>query len=126
MIILNEAFGSVSIKCEECNKKHYIYIKNNLKKIDIGYEFHTPFKCNCGKVYTIIKYSYLDNDGQVICPKCSSTQITANKKGFGLGKALTGGAIFGEVGLLGGFIKSNKIKITCLKCGYEWDVGNTC
>lgn len=54
------------------------------------------------------------------CPKCGSTQLTANKKGFGLVKALIGGAIFGSVGLLGGFLGSKKIKITCLNCGHSW------
>lgn len=57
---------------------------------------------------------------EIRCPKCGSTQLTANKKGFGLGKALIGGVIFGGVGLLGGFLGSNKIKITCLNCGHSW------
>ena len=54
------------------------------------------------------------------CPNCRSTYITANKKGFGLGKALVGGVLTGGVGLLAGFIGSGKVKCTCLKCGYEW------
>ena len=53
---------------------------------------------------------------EIRCPKCGSTQLTANKKGFGLGKAL----IFGGVGLLGGFLGSNKIKIICLNCRHLW------
>ena len=54
------------------------------------------------------------------CPYCGSTYITANKKGFGLGKALVGGFLTGGVGLLAGFIGSGKVKCTCLKCGQEW------
>ena len=54
------------------------------------------------------------------CPKCRSIYITANKKGFGLGKALVGGVLTGGVGLLVGFIGSGKVKCTCLKCGHEW------
>jgi len=54
------------------------------------------------------------------CPKCRSTQISANQKGFSAGKALVGGALTGNVGLLGGFVGSKKIEITCLKCGYKW------
>ena len=54
------------------------------------------------------------------CPRCRSTYITANKKGFGLGKALVGGVLTGGVGLLAGFIGSGKVKCTCLKCGHEW------
>lgn len=54
------------------------------------------------------------------CPRCGGSQIAANKKGFGLGKAVAGGFLLGPVGLLGGFLGSNKIKITCLKCGHQW------
>lgn len=61
-----------------------------------------------------------DNEEPVRCPRCRSTQLTANKKGFGLGKAAAGGLLLGPVGLLGGFLGSSKVKITCLKCGYTW------
>ena len=60
---------------------------------------------------------------QIKCPKCRSTQLTANKKGFGLGKAAAGGLLLGPVGLLGGVMGSGKVKITCLKCGHEWKPG---
>jgi tellurium resistance protein TerD len=60
----------------------------------------------------------------VKCPICKSTQITANKKGYGLGKAAIGGVLLGPVGLLGGFVGSGKVKVTCLKCGYSWKPGS--
>lgn len=59
-------------------------------------------------------------ENSVKCPKCGSTQITANKKGFGLGKAAIGGLATGGIGLLAGFIGSGKIRITCLACGYSF------
>jgi len=62
---------------------------------------------------------------EISCPKCYSTQLTANKKGFGLGKAAVGGILTGGIGLLGGFIGSGKVKITCLKCGYSWTAGKS-
>ena len=34
----------------------------------------------------------MKND-EVCCPHCGSTQIVANKKGFGLGKAVAGGLL---------------------------------
>lgn len=34
-----------------------------------------------------------NENGEVCCPMCKSTQIVANKKGFGLGKAAAGGFI---------------------------------
>ena len=66
------------------------------------------------------RYVEKEEEAPLRCPNCRSTYITANKKGFGLGKALVGGFLTGGVGLLAGFIGSGKIKCTCLKCGYEW------
>lgn len=57
------------------------------------------------------------------CPNCLSTHLTSNKRGFGLGKAVVGGALTGGVGLLAGFLGSGKIKISCLKCGHTWNPG---
>lgn len=55
------------------------------------------------------------------CPKCRSTYVSVDKKGFGAGKALAGAVLTGGVGLLAGFIGSNKVKATCLKCGYKFN-----
>ena len=60
---------------------------------------------------------------QIKCPDCGSTQLSANKKGFGLGKAAVGGLLTGGIGLLGGFLGSGKVKITCLNCGKSWKAG---
>ena len=60
---------------------------------------------------------------EIKCPKCQSTQITADKKGFS-GKQAVGGALLtGGIGLLAGTIGSNKIKITCLSCGHKFNPG---
>lgn len=63
----------------------------------------------------------MDKDGIVYCPKCYSTDITANKKGFSLGKAAAGSLIAG--GVLLGAVGKNKIEVTCLKCGNKWKAG---
>ena len=60
---------------------------------------------------------------EITCPKCGSNQITANKKGFGLGKAVGGAILLGPIGLLGGAIGSRKIMLTCLNCGKQWRPG---
>ncbi len=57
------------------------------------------------------------------CPECGSAQLSANQKGFGLGKAAVGGILLGPVGLLGGLIGKRKIIITCLQCGHQWEPG---
>jgi len=57
------------------------------------------------------------------CPKCGSTSLSANKKGFGIGKAIVGGAVAGPLGLMAGNIGSKKVRVTCLKCGHQFWAG---
>lgn len=57
------------------------------------------------------------------CPRCGSTQISSDKKGFGVGKAVIGNAIAGPIGLAAGNIGAKKVRITCLKCGKQWEAG---
>lgn len=61
----------------------------------------------------------------VCCPKCGSTQLTTNKKGYSLGKAIAGGVITLTpiVGVATGLIGKNKIIITCLNCGKQFKPG---
>lgn len=60
------------------------------------------------------------------CPKCGSTSLSANKKGFGIGKALLGASAtmvvppLGPLGVVAGNIGAKKVIITCLNCGYQW------
>jgi len=58
-----------------------------------------------------------------MCPKCKSTQISANKKGFSGKKAVAGAVLTGGIGLLAGTMGSNKIIITCLSCGNQFKPG---
>ena len=60
---------------------------------------------------------------QIKCPKCESTQITANKKGFSATQAIGGAIVTGGIGLVAGAIGSGKIKITCLSCGHQFKPG---
>lgn len=55
------------------------------------------------------------------CPKCGSTSLSANKKGFGIGKAIAGMALTtNALGIVAGGIGSKKVIITCLNCGHQW------
>lgn len=38
-----------------------------------------------------------NENGEVCCPKCKSTQIVAKKKEFGLGKVATGSLLLGLI-----------------------------
>lgn len=64
-----------------------------------------------------------EKEEKLYCPFCGSSQLVANKKGFGAGKALTGAILTGGIGLLAGFWGSGKVKVTCLKCGCQWEPG---
>ena len=59
-------------------------------------------------------------NGIACCPKCGSTSLTANKKGFGVGKAVIGTAVAGPIGLVSGNKGAKKVRITCLNCGNQW------
>lgn len=83
-----------------------------------AFEILFPKKAARGKL--IEKY---ESEGTAYCPKCLSTNLSANKKGFSAGKALVGGAFTGPIGLLAGTIGSGKIKITCLNCGHTFKPG---
>ena len=61
-----------------------------------------------------------EKEPELRCPRCGSAYVSANKKGFGIGKAIGGAILTGGIGLLAGFIGSGQVKITCLKCGHTW------
>mgnify|MGYP001176429034 CR=1 FL=1 len=67
------------------------------------------------------RIAHMEREGIVYCPKCYSTSLSANKKGFSLGKAAVGTLIAG--GPLLGAVGKNKIEVTCLKCGHKWKAG---
>lgn len=69
------------------------------------------------------KLAEYDREGIPYCPKCHSTSLSANKKGFGIGKAVIGAAAAGPLGLTAGNIGSQKVKVTCLKCGHQFMAG---
>lgn len=64
-----------------------------------------------------------EQEDKLYCPFCGSSQLTANKKGFGAGKTVAGAVLTGGVGLLAGFIGSGNVKITCINCGCQWNPG---
>jgi len=121
----------VNAECEVCNKILKIrksFCQFSSDKVDLNQRI----KCFCGNVSSEIKIKDNRQDNvdhipgkpkttpTVACPNCRSTQVTAQKQGFGLGKAAVGGVLTGGIGLLAGFIRSRKIYITCLNCGHKW------
>lgn len=70
----------------------------------------------------------MDLNKPIICPKCSSKNIYAGKEGFNTKKAVVGGLLTGNIFVMaaaGGW-NANKIKLTCLDCGHEFNIGEGC
>lgn len=71
-------------------------------------------------------------DSMIKCPKCGSTSITGQKKGYGVVKGGLGAAALGAVtggvgaiiGLGAGNIGRKKIQCTCMNCGYRFKAGS--
>ncbi|WMI81848.1 hypothetical protein [Anaerotignum sp. MB30-C6] len=57
------------------------------------------------------------------CPNCGSTSLSANKKGYGFGKATIGLLAVGPAGLLAGGIGAKGVTVTCLSCGHQFKAG---
>ena len=64
-----------------------------------------------------------DDDNVACCPKCGSTSLSANKKGFSLAKGAVGVATVGVYGAVAAGLGKNKVLVTCLKCGHQWKAG---
>jgi len=118
------------IECERCGaliKKHKTYAKEYGDEI----HFNPTVTCQCGntsRVFTNGNTEEIDKPDEiyeikVCCPHCGSIQIAAINKGFSVGKAAVGVALFGVIGALGGALGSNKPMVVCLKCGYKWEAG---
>jgi hypothetical protein len=128
---------TIGAECPDCERVLKVY-KRGIKENEGGFEPFQAILCPCGQSYTQIsvepgkrnKTASIDvgpsprpndrTDDFVKCRRCGSTQITGQKKGFGVGKALGGGFLLGPLGLLGGFLGSRKVLVTCLKCGHQW------
>ncbi len=54
------------------------------------------------------------------CPRCGSTSLAGNKKGYGIGKGLIGAAVLGPFGLVAGNLGAKKVIVTCMKCGKKF------
>jgi transcription elongation factor Elf1 len=69
------------------------------------------------KQFALQKEQY---DNMMKCPRCGSTSLSGNKKGYGIGKGLVGAALLGPVGLIAGNMGAKKVIVTCMSCGYKF------
>lgn len=61
--------------------------------------------------------------GVVSCPKCGCTSVGMTNKKLSLGRAATGGLLFGTAGAMVGGVTSKKLFNVCQGCGYRWQPG---
>lgn len=123
MKYLRESKGRIHFSCDKCGQFMDVPAIDCKQDESGNYTVRYEVKCfKCRKESWIIAVGDTSND-EIKCPKCASSQLSANASGFGLGKAAVGGALLGPVGLLGGFVGSKKVKITCLQCGHNWEAG---
>lgn len=95
-----------------------------LKTISFGKQFAAQAEFERKKVEALKrKLAGYDRDGVVYCPKCYSTSVSANKKGFGAGKAVVGVLTLGLLGIAAGGLGAQQVKVTCLKCGHQFMAG---
>lgn len=104
------------INCPECGK-------------EISDKAASCPNCGCpnqsqNKPIVADQVSLPKNDDIMKCPKCNSTQLTSNKKGFSGGQAVAGAVLTGGIGLLAGTIGSGSVVVTCLKCGHKFKAGD--
>lgn len=121
-------------ECEKCGRTHNIAPDKFVKTYGLSLDLKDVIQCECGEYHNLVlgqdnqptrtprTFNHTQDD-TIRCGRCNSTQLHADKKGFSLGKALTGGALIGGAGLLGGFAGKNKVMVTCLNCGYKWQAG---
>lgn len=57
------------------------------------------------------------------CPMCKESakwkKVDKTNKGFSVGKAAVGAAIFGSIGLVGGALGKKKVSYYCGNCGFN-------
>ncbi len=100
------------------------YFKRNLTSSFISQEkINAALKSADEKISVQKRIESAKQNSIACCPKCGSTSLSANKKGFGIGKAVVGASVAGPIGLVAGNAKAKKIRVTCLNCGHQWWAG---
>ncbi len=104
------AFYNISLKeAKDLVDKTYIEV-NQAKKLNKKEQAKQRIKEN-------------KKEGIACCPKCGSTSLSANKKGFGLLKGMVGATIVGPYGIAAAGVGKNKVIVTCLNCGKQFNPG---
>lgn len=108
---IDDQYEGQAVECSKCNREFVVERRNttsDMLKSAPAFGFSVPTEENI----------------KVQCPYCNSDQLVSKTKGFSIGKAAIGAFLIGPVGLLGGAIGSKKIRVACMHCGREWNIGD--
>lgn len=106
-----------------------IYIKQQQERIEQIQEEMQQNKMLSPKYQANQRIEENKKNAVACCPKCGSTSLSTNKKGYGVVKGALGvglaptGLIGTAIGLSAGNIGKNNIIITCLNCGHKFKPG---
>ncbi|MGL4571858.1 MAG: TM2 domain-containing protein [Clostridium sp.] len=103
--------------------KYNLKLEDKIKEKEVKRKEFEKIMASNPKVSKTPQTTSYQSEKMVCCPKCGSTQLTANKKGFGLAKGALGVATFGAYGVVTAGIGKNKVIITCLNCGKQFKPG---
>ena len=65
----------------------------------------------------------MENEIQVRCPECGSSQIAPVRKNYDMGCGCLGLLLFGWIGLLLGLLGAGDVEMVCANCGARWEPG---
>lgn len=100
-----EMTSSRKIKCEHCGENIALGLFNTDQSSEPTYITPQP---------------RIKKTPSICCPRCGSTDFDLAQGGFSIGKAVVGGLLLGQVGMLAGAANSRKNKRICRKCGREF------
>lgn len=110
-----EEIQDAAVVCRYCGKDQ---LSDTAPTFQDSYDILFPKKAERRKLIERYKREKI-----AYCPKCLSTNLSANKKGFSTGKAIAGTILTGPIGILAGGLGSGKIVVTCLNCGNKFKPG---
>ena len=56
-----------------------------------------------------------------VCPICSSTQVSARRRGYSVSEGVAGAVVAGPLGLFAGKLNENLIALECQVCRNKWN-----
>jgi hypothetical protein len=62
----------------------------------------------------------MDASNLAYCPRCLSTDISGEKRGFSISRALVGNNVVPVLGMMLGALGADTVECKCLKCGHTW------